>query len=310
MKFSERDKVIATKTASFTLYVHIDKISLSEKNIAGTLVAIETTKSNKSANAERDLAIFKDRMASNETYESIGKRYGIGSNAVRLVCERTLRKLRHPSRSELIKNGIEDGYVTDNESVYYAARDLGYDVKFEVQGINIEGIKLEDMPFGVMAHRILKENGINTLRDIVEFLASGSDFKELEGFGPKCIDEMDRRLSCKGIHTERSKMYYESILRNSKKVEEKVEKRSIKDIKLQELNISVRTYNALHMAGLNDIDDIISFTERGLINGTRNFGRKGKEELIESLREIGAEVETDEHGDILSISINEESESK
>lgn len=59
------------------------------------------------------------------------------------------------------------------------------------------------------------------------------------------------------------------------------------DITIEEMDLTVRTYNVLKRAGINDATRLASFSEEELNQNTRNLGRKSKEEIKTKLAELG-----------------------
>jgi len=66
-----------------------------------------------------------------------------------------------------------------------------------------------------------------------------------------------------------------------------------KDMSIDELELSVRSYNCLKRAGINTVGELISKTREEKM-GVRNFGRKSLEEVLEKLNELGFELSTGE----------------
>lgn len=63
-------------------------------------------------------------------------------------------------------------------------------------------------------------------------------------------------------------------------------KPTIEDVKLEELDLTVRSYNCLRRAGVESIKDICEMTENELMK-VRNLGRKSFKEIINKLEERG-----------------------
>lgn len=63
-------------------------------------------------------------------------------------------------------------------------------------------------------------------------------------------------------------------------------KPAIEDVKLEELDFSIRTYNCLRRAGATNIKDLCNMTETDLIK-VRNMGRKSVKEVKDKLEEMG-----------------------
>lgn len=59
-----------------------------------------------------------------------------------------------------------------------------------------------------------------------------------------------------------------------------------KSITLEELGLSVRSYNWLKRANINNLSDLLEFTPVDLMN-IRNFGRKSAEEVLDKLEAMG-----------------------
>ena len=55
---------------------------------------------------------------------------------------------------------------------------------------------------------------------------------------------------------------------------------------IEELDLSVRSYNCLKRAGINNVEDLIQKTEEDMMN-VRNLGRKSLEEVINKLLSLG-----------------------
>ena len=58
------------------------------------------------------------------------------------------------------------------------------------------------------------------------------------------------------------------------------------DVTIDELELSVRSYNCLKRAGINTVHDLTSMTEEEMMK-VRNLGRKSLEEVIEKLHSMG-----------------------
>lgn len=78
---------------------------------------------------------------------------------------------------------------------------------------------------------------------------------------------------------------------NAKNAEIMVEKEETKKEKvlvmtIEELDLSVRSYNCLKRAGINTVEDLISRTEEDMMK-VRNLGRKSLEEVVNKLKALG-----------------------
>ena len=64
-------------------------------------------------------------------------------------------------------------------------------------------------------------------------------------------------------------------------------------VSIEDLDLSVRSYNCLKRAGINSLEDIIEKTEEDMIK-IRNLGRKNLEEIRWKLNEFGFSFREDE----------------
>ncbi|MCL2353396.1 MAG: DNA-directed RNA polymerase subunit alpha [Defluviitaleaceae bacterium] len=58
------------------------------------------------------------------------------------------------------------------------------------------------------------------------------------------------------------------------------------EMSIEEMDLSVRSYNCLKRAGINTVEDLVSKTEEDMIK-VRNLGRKSLEEVINRLQDFG-----------------------
>jgi len=85
---------------------------------------------------------------------------------------------------------------------------------------------------------------------------------------------------------------------NAKNAEIMVEKEETKKTKvlemtIEELDLSVRSYNCLKRAGINTVEDLIQRTEEDMMK-VRNLGRKSLEEVINKLHGLGLSLAKEE----------------
>ena len=62
---------------------------------------------------------------------------------------------------------------------------------------------------------------------------------------------------------------------------------------IEELDMSVRSFNCLKRAGIDTVEDLISRTEEDMIK-VRNLGKKSLEEVIQKLRSLGLDLKREE----------------
>ena len=70
-------------------------------------------------------------------------------------------------------------------------------------------------------------------------------------------------------------------------------KEKVLEMTIEELDMSVRSFNCLKRAGINTVEDLISKTEDDMIK-VRNLGKKSLEEVIQKLHSLGLELRKEE----------------
>ena len=68
-----------------------------------------------------------------------------------------------------------------------------------------------------------------------------------------------------------------------------VKKEKVLEMTIEELDLSVRSFNCLKRAGIDTVEDLISRTEEDMIK-VRNLGRKSLEEVIQKLHSLGLDL--------------------
>ncbi len=66
---------------------------------------------------------------------------------------------------------------------------------------------------------------------------------------------------------------------------EETKKEKVLEMTIEELDLSVRSYNCLKRAGINTVEDLISRTEADMMK-VRNLGRKSLEEVLQKLAQL------------------------
>ena len=72
-----------------------------------------------------------------------------------------------------------------------------------------------------------------------------------------------------------------------------VKKEKVLEMTIEELDLSVRSFNCLKRAGIDTVEDLINRTEEDMIK-VRNLGRKSLEEVIQKLSSLGLCLKKDE----------------
>ncbi len=78
------------------------------------------------------------------------------------------------------------------------------------------------------------------------------------------------------------------------KVEEEA-KDSMSNVSVEELELSVRSYNCLKRANINNLSDLLCLSDIDLMN-IKNFGKKSAEEVLDKLEEMGYSLKGNRKG--------------
>ncbi len=80
-----------------------------------------------------------------------------------------------------------------------------------------------------------------------------------------------------------------TILTSQQVIEEVVEEEAAPSITIEDLELSVRAYNCLKRASINNLGELLKKSEHDLLN-IKNFGKKSSDEVIEKLRQVGLDL--------------------
>ena len=85
---------------------------------------------------------------------------------------------------------------------------------------------------------------------------------------------------------------------NARKVEVMSEKKSdekekVLEMNIDELELSVRSYNCLKRAGINTVEELINKSPEDMMK-VRNLGKKSLEEVLDKLKELNLQLKQGE----------------
>ena len=75
------------------------------------------------------------------------------------------------------------------------------------------------------------------------------------------------------------------------------EKEKVLEMNIDELELSVRSYNCLKRAGINTVEELCNRTSEDMMK-VRNLGRKSLEEVLAKLKELGLQLNPSDEYDI------------
>ena len=70
-------------------------------------------------------------------------------------------------------------------------------------------------------------------------------------------------------------------------------KEKVLEMTIEDLDLSVRSFNCLKRAGIDTVEDLTNRTEADMIK-VRNLGKKSLEEVIQKLHSLGFDLKKDE----------------
>ena len=71
------------------------------------------------------------------------------------------------------------------------------------------------------------------------------------------------------------------------------QKEKVLEMSIDELELSVRSYNCLKRAGINTVEELCNKTSEDMMK-VRNLGRKSLEEVLAKLKELGLQLNAGE----------------
>jgi DNA-directed RNA polymerase subunit alpha len=74
---------------------------------------------------------------------------------------------------------------------------------------------------------------------------------------------------------------------------EETKKEKVLEMTIEELDMSVRSFNCLKRAGIDTVEDLINRTEEDMVK-VRNLGKKSLEEVIQKLHSLGLDLKREE----------------
>ena len=109
-----------------------------------------------------------------------------------------------------------------------------------------------------------------------------------------CIRDRDEAVSLAAkVLNEHLKLFIDlSEVAQSAEVmieKEDDEKEKVLEMSIDELELSVRSYNCLKRAGINTVEELTNRTSEDMMK-VRNLGRKSLEEVLAKLKELGLEL--------------------
>ncbi|MCR5418899.1 MAG: DNA-directed RNA polymerase subunit alpha [Lachnospiraceae bacterium] len=166
--------------------------------------------------------------------------------------------------------------------------------------ISAEKNKTEDFPIGVIA-----VDSIYTPVERVNMTVENTRVGQVTDFDKLTLDvytngtlEPDEAVSLAAKVLSEHLSLFIDLSENAKTAEVMVEKEDdekekVLEMSIDELELSVRSYNCLKRAGINTVQELTDKTQDDMMK-VRNLGRKSLEEVLAKLKELGLELRTGE----------------
>ena len=156
--------------------------------------------------------------------------------------------------------------------------------------------KTDDLPIGVIA-----VDSIYTPVERVNVTVENTRVGQITDFDKLTLDvytngklDPDEAVSLAAkVLSEHLKIFIE-LSENAKTAEVMVEKENdekekVLEMSIDELELSVRSYNCLKRAGINTVEELTNKTSEDMMK-VRNLGRKSLEEVLTKLKELGLQL--------------------
>ena len=160
--------------------------------------------------------------------------------------------------------------------------------------------KSEDLPIGVIA-----VDSIYTPIERVNLLVENTRVGQITDFDKLTLDVYtngtiapDEAVSLAAKVLSEHLNLFIDLSENARKVDVMVEKQDnekekVMEMNIDELELSVRSYNCLKRAGINTVEELTNKTPEDMMK-VRNLGRKSLEEVLAKLKELNLELNSGE----------------
>jgi DNA-directed RNA polymerase subunit alpha len=160
--------------------------------------------------------------------------------------------------------------------------------------------KSDDMPIGVLA-----VDAIYTPVDRVNMTVENTRVGQVTDYDKLTLDVFtngaiapDEAVSLAARVLVEHLNLFVDLSENAKSVDVMVEsvtdeKEKVLEMNIDELELSVRSYNCLKRAGINTVEELINKTPEDMMK-VRNLGRKSLDEVLAKLKELGLSLNDSE----------------
>jgi len=181
--------------------------------------------------AEREQMVIKEKYYEDKTFEEIAKPYHVTRERIRQIESKALRKLRHPSRKNILLNGkavydaemeLRELHSQNELRIIELKKEEEKRIREELIKMRSEGgfenspyadhpspsdlmdVDICELELSVRSYNVLRRAGINTIGEITNL--SYADLSRLRNMGRKSADEIATKLKELGLELRRSEV--------------------------------------------------------------------------------------------------------
>lgn len=217
------DMRVAEAVAQYIIKIADENLEVTDNNIRGALVAIETLRDSSGKNVDRDIEILKLLADSSATLAGVGRKYGLSGSRIKEIELKLLRKLRVPYRVNLVLNGVSTHYITYEKNIYEAAKRVGIEMKYIDKNDNttadIRSISIDNLGLSSRAWNSLYREKLLTVGQVLDLINSNENWHmKVKNLGLKSKQEIESKIASIEMQAPTKKLasYSVSIERDTK----------------------------------------------------------------------------------------------
>ena len=149
---------------------------------------------------------------------------------------------------------------------------------------------VDELEISVRAYNLLKEYNIRVIKDIVRM--SKDEFRALRGSTVRDAEEITEILQTFGLNFGMDLLSL-GLATSDEPGAGRESAQEVLDRSIDELELTVRTYNCLRNANIKNLGDLTQKTESELLS-SKNFGKKSLKEVKEILSEMGLSLRAEQ----------------
>ncbi len=184
-------------------------------------------------------------------------------------------RLQNGDLSENLKKLEEFERIIEKRMSTLNSSKIGLDQKL---GDKIDELKVENLDFTIITFKCLKKAGINSLYDLTQM--TRKEVMRISGLGPKRLDEIVAKMQKYGISFKQPEQKGKAI-GLGQELGDKID-----ELKVENLDFTIRTVNCLERAGIYSLYDLTQMTRKEVMR-IRGLGQKRLDEIVAKMQEYG-----------------------